>query len=343
MAKRTIQTCRFYADIPQYLKALGYYEGSNAPDVWDMNPVNVQEYSSSPKFIISKPNIELDQLLTNIPQSTSSGMYGAVFAHNLEGTLYSIDIDDSTIEDTQEIINYNSSTSEYNGYSFFNIRAFVADFSETNITKISLSFLGQKKIGAVSFGRWFEPSHSPDLQVKLITEFDGITNQSTVGGNTITNINHLGQPHWGDLPAWTLQKQEKVYEYGLYSDAELENFKKPHDYKIGANTQRRTWQVKFSYMADDDVFNKANNPNKFFTVTDGNYVFDTSMASFFGLTLNGNLRFWFCPNSAGSNPRTADGDKDLEFALCQIDQDSLTFNQVAHRTFDVSMNIREVW
>ena len=25
MAKRTIQTCRFYADIPQYLKALGYY------------------------------------------------------------------------------------------------------------------------------------------------------------------------------------------------------------------------------------------------------------------------------------------------------------------------------
>ena len=322
MAKRTIQTCRFYADIPQYLKALGYYEGSNAPDVWDMNPVNVQEYISPLEFNISKPSDELDQLLTNIPQSTSSGMYGAVFAHNLKNIIYGLDINTSSITDTQEIINYNSSTSEYNGYSFWDISESVA---ATSINKISLSYIGQKKVGAVSFGRWFEPSHSPDLQVKLITEFDGITNQSTVGGNTITNINHLGQPHWGDLPAWTLEKQDG------------------HDYKIGANTQRRTWQVKFSYMADDDVFNKANNPNKFFTVTDGNYVFDTSMASFFGLTLNGNLRFWFCPNSAGSNPTSDDGDKDLEFALCQIDQDSLTFNQVAHRTFDVSMNIREVW
>ena len=321
MAKRTIQTCRFYADIPQYLKALGYYEGSNAPDVWDMNPVNVQEYNSPLEFNISKPSDELDQLLTNIPQSTSSGVYGAVFAHTLKDIEYLLKIKDFDVDQTTEIINYSSKKSQYNGYSFWNIDV----LQQSDVNKISLDLNSNAQIGAVSFGRWFEPSHSPDLQVKLITEFDGITNQSTVGGNTITNINHLGQPHWGDLPAWTLEKQDG------------------HDYKIGANTQRRTWQVKFSYMADDDVFNKANNPNKFFTVTDGNYVFDTSMASFFGLTLNGNLRFWFCPNSAGSNPTADDGDKDLEFALCQIDQDSLTFNQVAHRTFDVSMNIREVW
>jgi hypothetical protein len=73
------------------------------------------------------------------------------------------------------------------------------------------------------------------------------------------------------------------------------------------------------------------------------------MASFFGLTLNGNLRFWFCPNSAGSNTldenqsQIQEGEKDLEFALCQIDQDSLTFTQVAPQTWSVSMNIREVW
>ena len=333
MAKRTIQTCRFYADIPQYLKSLGYYEGSNAPDVWDMNPVNVQEYNSPLEFNISKPSAEFDQLLTNIPQSTSSGMYGAVFAHNSKNSVLPFYMSNGTQEltfsNTTEIINYSFFTPQYNGYSFFNIQNFSLEMSQIN--QISLRFPDTIQVGAVSFGRWFEPSHSPDLQVKLITEFDGITNQSTVGGNTITNINHLGQPHWGDLPAWTLEKQDG------------------HDYKIGANTQRRTWQVKFSYMADDDVFNKANNPNKFFTVTDGNYVFDTSMASFFGLTLNGNLRFWFCPNSAGSNTldenqsQIQEGEKDLEFALCQIDQDSLTFNQVAHRTFDVSMNIREVW
>ena len=338
MAKRTIQTCRFYADIPQYLKALGYYDGSDAPDMWDMNPVNVKEYDDDIfSFQINKLSIELDQLLTNTPQSESSGLYLGVFAHTLATKNFTLVIGASTpinlAQNTKSIINGNTGSAftleaEADGYTFVDIRT---NEGGSNCNNLQFTLFQPAKIGAVSFGRWFEPSHSPDLQVKLITEFDGITNQSTVGGNTITNINHLGQPHWGDLPAWTLKDKNE------------------HDYKLVANTQRRTWQVKFSYMADDDVFNKANNPNKFFTVTDGNYVFDTSMASFFGLTLNGNLRFWFCPNSAGSNTldenqsQIEEGEKDLEFALCQIDQDSLTFNQVAHRTFDVSMNIREVW
>ena len=327
MAKRTIQTCRFYADIPQYLKALGFYEGSNTPDVWDMNPINIQEYNSSLEFNINRTSFELDQLLTNIPESTSSGVYGAVFGHTLKDKEYFLKINDSNVEETTEIINYSSKTSQYNGYSFWNIDV----LQKSDVNKISLDLNSEAQIGAVSFGRWFEPEKTPDLKIKLQTEYDGIMSQETVGGNSITNINHLGQPHWGDLPAWTLEKKDG------------------HDYKLGANTQRRTWNLSFSYMSSNNIFNKSNNPNKFFTVTDDNYEFDTSMASFFLLTLNGKLRFWFCPNSDGSNntsenlSQMQEGEKDLEFALCQIDQDSLVFNQVAFATWNVSMKIREVY
>ena len=35
--------------------------------------------------------------------------------------------------------------------------------------------------------------------------------------------------------------------------------------------------------------------------------------------------------------------QDIEFAICRLDQDSLTFSQVAYQTWSVSMNIMEVW
>ena len=328
MARRTIQTCRFYADVLQYLKILGYYDGSNTPDVWNMNPSSMSEYDLSEQtnfdFNLKNPSKELDELLTNVPQSSSTGVYGAVLGHTLKNSPMAVETDNFTFEDVAEISNYSSLAAEYNGYSIWDIQNCGA---EENIDKILFKVLSNQtsKIGAISFGRWFEPSHSPDLSVRLVSEYDGITNQTTVGGNSITNVNHLGQPHWGDLPAWTLEK------------------KQGHDYKIGADTDRKVWQLSFSYIADDNLLSKSNNPNKFFTVTDDTYVFDSSLSSFFRLTLNGSLPFIFCPNSAGSNPTSDEGDKDLEFALCKLDQDSLTFRQVASQTWNVSMTVMEVW
>ena len=329
MARRTIQTCRFYADVLQYLKILGYYDGSDTPDVWNMNPSSMSEYDLSGQtnfdFNLKNPSKELDELLTNVPQSSSTGVYGAVLGHTLKNQFIHLRTINDAFSLTDNIINYNTEP-EYNGYSIWDIQDCGA---ETDIDKIRLAINTTEdmssKIGAISFGRWFEPSHSPDLSVRLVSEYDGITNQTTVGGNSITNVNHLGQPHWGDLPAWTLEKKEG------------------HDYKIGADTDRKVWQLSFSYIADDNLLSKSNNPNKFFTVTDDTYVFDSSLSSFFRLTLNGSLPFIFCPNSAGSNPTSDEGDKDLEFALCKLDQDSLTFRQVASQTWNVSMTVMEVW
>ena len=144
-----------------------------------------------------------------------------------------------------EIVNYSSGMPEYNGYSLWDI---TDAGNDENIESLYFTLLSNepKQIGAVSFGRWFQPSHSPDLNVELISEHEGINTQTTVGGSSLSNINYLGQPNWGNLPAWTLEKQEG------------------HDYNIGANRQRRTWKISFSYLSDDNIFSKATNENKFF-------------------------------------------------------------------------------
>ena len=58
------------------------------------------------------------------------------------------------------------------------------------------------------------------------------------------------------------------------------------------------------------------------------------MASFMGLTFNGALPFLFNPDSSA---------EDKEFAICKIDQSSISYKQVAFRTWNVSFVIREVW
>tara|TARA_R100000664_G_C2728029_1_gene119401 strand:- start:13 stop:1005 length:993 start_codon:yes stop_codon:yes gene_type:complete len=330
MAKRTIQTCRFYADIPQYLKALGYYGGSDTPEIWNMNPSQPEEYEAdfltNFSFNINNPSKELDQLISNVPQSSTSGIYGAVLGHNLSRTAFTFRTNLRSEFEYSEIVNYSSGMPEYNGYSLWDI---TDAGNDENIESLYFTLLSNepKQIGAVSFGRWFQPSHSPDLNVELISEHEGISTQTTVGGSSLSNINYLGQPNWGNLPAWTLEKQEG------------------HDYNIGANRQRRTWKISFSYLSDDNIFSKATNENKFFNYSEdtGQYTFDTSMASFFGLTLNGSLPFLFCPNSNGSDSTNNRGDKDLEFALCKIDQSSISYKQVAYQTWNVSLVVMEVW
>ena len=110
--------------------------------------------------------------------------------------------------------------------------------------------------------------------------------------------------------------------------------------------------MSFSYISDDNLFDSAQNSNSFFNDTFDQFDdektysvdnFDTSMSSFFKLTQNGALPFIFCPDSKAT--RTVDGVEvdNLEFAICMLDQDSISCTQVAHRTWNVSLAIREVY
>ena len=319
MARKTLGKPRFYADILQYLKALGYYDGSDTPELWTLDPTNNNQYAQedSKTFNIKNSNKSIDRLLTSVPQSDVSGMYGAVFGHNIKEKPMTININNYTIEDVAEISNYSSFSAEYNGYSLWSINNCGA---EEDIENIGFSVLSNEthNIGSVSYGRWFEPEFAFDLKGTVSNGYDGITTQTTVGGHTLSNIKHLGQPNWGNgLPAWTIQK--------------LEN----ESYSVSGSRGRRQWEVGFSFLSDEKLFNKAGNYDQFFTYDEDTeqYTFDSSLSSFLKLTLNGKLPFIFCPDN--------DADE-KEFAICRITNQP-SFSQVANNLWSTSLVITETW
>jgi len=380
MAKRSVGKPRFYAPLDQYLKAKGYYRGARTgnmtefvqgEEVWNMNPTQPFQYTLTTSdnsghyfefYINTEPpetddysgllpaaNKELEMLLSKAPESSDeskSGFYAACLGHKFADRNLSFyaqysgadgqgDFDGASSGDYTSFINCGDFLTpvEYNGYSIQHFKNFGASaYSEMAYTMFRITASNPsgvlnegetESMGALSWGRWFEPEHSVDLDVTLMTSYEGIEEQTTIGGSSLSNINYLGNPNWGDLPAWTLEKQEG------------------NDYNIGSQSPRRTWRIKLSYLSDTNIFNTATNENKFFTWTDPEelegvpeYQFDASMASFMGLTFNGSLPFLFNPDSSADNK---------EFAICKIDQDSISYKQVAFRTWDVSFVIREVW
>ena len=245
----------------------------------------------------------------------------------------------------KEIVNYEATATssnagttgkaKYDGYSLWEITGKGNDddnrFNILEFTNISRNadaswtdWLDNKiTIGANTCGIFFEPEFAFELQASVSNNYEGIKAQTTLGGHTITNINYLGVPDWGDQPAWTLQKTNG------------------RDYTTVANRGRRQWQVGLTYLADDNILDNAANANKFYndSFTDGvedaysRDNLDTSLSSFFKLTHMGNTKFIFCPDSQAD---------DLEFAICRI-TNKPSFKQVANNLFSTSLVLTETW
>ena len=329
-------------------------ESDNVDSVWNLDPVALQSFEIVPntrnfkfwfKFLQSdNNNLEIKKLLLDpATSSTSSGLYAGILGHNTsnlkDNSLNDISkirlvfgLEDGTQfyqDEITKIANYNIDAPEYNGYSLWEVNTFEPHDPNDNINKFGMSFLtddvigeteGVKKtidIGAVTFGRWFEPEHSFDLQVSIMKDNDGFKRKRTVGGNTLINVDYLGSESWGDLPAWTLGKQAGV------------------DYKPVSHSGRRTWKVSLSYIQDSNMFNNSTNENQFFTydIDTNEHTFDRSLGSFFGLTFDGQLPFLFCPDKDADN---------LEFAKCVI-TNKPTFKQVANNLFSTSLVLTEVF
>tara|TARA_R100001463_G_scaffold14310_1_gene37696 strand:+ start:2019 stop:3020 length:1002 start_codon:yes stop_codon:yes gene_type:complete len=333
MARKTLGKPRFYADILQYLKALGYYDVSNNPELWTLDPTNdtkqtMQEFfTNNPQFELISESKTMTRLLSDAPQSNVSGIYAGLLGHNLSSVSAQITFNDNSQYTQTEIesvanasINGAKALLQYNGYSLWQINSLSVPDVISKIGLVLSDFTGDlnPETGAISYGRWFEPEFAFDLKGTVSNGYDGITTQTTVGGHTLSNIKHLGQPNWGNgLPAWTLQKQDD------------------EDYNVGGAKGRKQWQVGFSFLSDDKLFNKEGNPDKFFTYDEdtNQHTFDTSLASFYKLTLNGKLPFIFCPDN--------DADE-KEFALCRITNQP-SFSQVANNLWSTSLVITETW
>ena len=187
--------------------------------------------------------------------------------------------------------------------------------------------------GSISFGSYYDMNESADLDLTMEIEFDGYNSFQTMGGSTLTNVRYNGSPFWNDK-----------------NGNKVECFSVGESQGVFKRNGRRNWNLKFSYISDVNLFASNYMANDYLeNSTDYNSNDITSDGNNFEYTLNnddsfiaqvlnkvGNGdKFIFQPDNTNNNPD--------QFAICVLDQDSLSIKQVAYKIYDISLKIREVW
>jgi hypothetical protein len=234
--------------------------------------------------------------------------------------------------------------SEYNGFTICEIGGTIDGINndihnfQFYMDRNEFALLDEPKefrIGCIFVGRYYDMPVSPDLDLSMTTEFDGYDTTTTLGGSTLTNVRYTGAPWWRDSEGNKIEPWSVGESNG-----------------VSKRNGRRVWSMKFSYLSDKDIFSSNYMSNTYLEsgsgsgyesddlTTDGNnfeYTLEND-DSFVAQVLNkvGNgQRFIFQPDNTNNNPD--------QFAICQLDQDSLQIKQVAFNTYSISLNIREVW
>jgi hypothetical protein len=123
---------------------------------------------------------------------------------------------------------------------------------------------------------------------------------------------------------------------------------------VGRRVGRRSWSLNFNHLNKQDLLSSNYMSNNYLENTSGYYSSDLNIHnnegvrefyhnvnndnSFTAQVLNkiGNgQRFIFQPDNTNNNPD--------QFAICQLNKNGLTINQVSDGVYNISLNITEVW
>jgi len=185
------------------------------------------------------------------------------------------------------------------------------------------------RLGDISVGWSYEMPHSPDLELTQGISNESIKTQTTKGGHTLTNAGYNQQPNWIRQP-WTTGTTTTVAEGRTV-------------FPVG----RRSWNLKFSYISDTDLFpssyNSATGIFQWTGISDDPDTEEDETQTFYSIKdnfvdkvyhgTNGfQLPFIFQPDSNTE-----------EYAICRINNDSVSFNQTSHNVYDISLDIIEAW
>ena len=202
-------------------------------------PANV-DYESFPNYVAVLNHNFLDANVKFNVQSSSTGY-----------DTYTISLDEN-------IINYETEGQSFpdwggkNGFSITTlknnvnpvasqyIRFLLASGTQVDVgdgTIPQTTFADDIHIGAISFGRFYDMPTSPDLDLTMSIEFDGVNNIKTLNGSTITQANYQGSPWWYDKDGNRVEPWSVGESTG-----------------ISKRNGRRVWKLKFSYMSDKDLF-----------------------------------------------------------------------------------------
>lgn len=207
-------------------------------------------------------------------------------------------------------------------------------------------------INAFSCGWTYLLDKSPDLDITMSFEFDGIKTKKGLSGQNLTNINYAEPTPWQFLKRIKSGTDGTVSDnYDIFDIAAWyqHNGQPNHNLAGFANYKgRRIWKLKFSYMSGQDLFDSNSSgwshpqlnytsQNEYFTphkTVDGFHGIDNHfMARVINGTLGGKLPFLFQPDS----------ERDNDIFLCEFADNGISFKQVANGVWSFDLTIREVW
>ena len=391
MAYQNVGTPRFYVDILSYLKSHGLLthhsstfnelvggveQEINALDLVGINPTTQMDawsVGASPglndqiAYSISDP---LGRYKNIMPEKQNFIMVlghnlktanGRFFAQAYEGNWYGVA--------SENYVNLTNAAPSNDGFSIMigndaddldgqtlQYRLDNRDSTESSVINYE-SLNNRVKIGSLLYGTYYDMPHSPDLNLTMTREMDGVKRIRTKGGADLVDHKYIKSPNWGSLSAWELKESGDDY------------------YKLG-RSGRRIWDLSFSYLDDGDIFGSNQslgipmdvNYTAYYPIYTGggetggadpfegyeasDMYFNTSPTYSDGFLYNiltddnfysqvihktngGQLRFVFQPDSNNSNPDS--------FAICKLDMKSFKFEQVANGVYNMKLKIREVW
>ena len=380
MARQNVGNPKFYIDMLSYWRTRGNVKGVGianlgntpgsggyAPQLIGLNPTDwiQQPFAVSPDDeqvpIALEYQINLNRR-SSISDRMTNTMFFGILGHNLmdfQLMNFNLFLQDQNQEyiyfsdddGYDEICNFDPINTRplFNGWSLGTFRAIVRDVKFIKFMFEGLMQIGTSAqalyTGSLCFGHVFQMPHSPDLNLTMPREYDGIRDQNTRGGSTITQINYTNPPDWVGFPAWELS-EESAHANVISGIKEIRS----------PSRGRRIWDLEFSYVHSSDMFpvnelygrgnptDSDTNPDAGYAQipfdSDGNFFDNTETdSSFFSMlmekTMGGALKFLFQPDGNNNSPD--------QFSICKIDQTSIQIEQVASNVYNIGLKIRECW
>jgi len=341
-----VGTPRFYVDSYSYFHSLGITANISAYfNFFGLNPSNQKTFdynlaagSSAGNWFNFGLNRDMKipiEAIQNVDGYSVIGLLGHNFASNGIAPAIKTQYHDGTNQydgsygsSVEEIVNYNSTNSppDYDGFSLYKTKLAgvsvdgkeVFNEFELRLAIYGAAYLpatGTHKLGCVFLGTYYDMGHSPDLNLKMSIEMDGVKQKETKGGSTLSNAMYTGPADWGSQGAWQLGNKK--------------------NFRAG----RRTWNLSFSFLSEESILPSWAGTNyaiPWVGTFDTNILDGTDFfCSVWNKTLGNALPFIFQPDNTNNSPD--------QFAICKFDMNSLDITQTMHRKYNVSLKIEEVW
>tara|TARA_R110002020_G_scaffold195210_3_gene396221 strand:- start:101 stop:1213 length:1113 start_codon:yes stop_codon:yes gene_type:complete len=367
---KQVGTPRFYVDMPSFLHAtgqLGWDAGGAGAELLYMNCANPYIVTVDNPILLTPFAIGANS--TNPPKTSFPVNFCALLNHNLGSNSNEFKVvgkegiqEQNTAIDlipNQEVLNSNHTGAfidpQYNGTTIFTFSD--ADGADKYWRSFSIYYDGDNNIdagthqlGSFVVGKYWDAPNAPDLKLTMSRRFDGIKQQKTIGGKTLSNIYYDGATEWTMNHPNNGTYKYPPFELDTTANVDTAGFRFDYRAKSGLGRKGlRSWNLTFSYIDDSDMWmdneisSKLINDSINDDIAGGNptggsdanpMLSDDSFNFVWNCTLGGTLPFIFQPDKTNNN---AD-----QFAICTFKNKSLNVRQVASNVYSLSITIDEV-